>query len=94
MPEQTLRRWKHQALVDQGLVDGMNSADSAQLRATNKRITALEKKLQLVTDTSELFDAQAALQFVLPPEYLGRTGQLLVAGQNPNRQVTGKYVAS
>ncbi len=26
---QTLHRWKHQALIDAGLVEGMNSAESA-----------------------------------------------------------------
>ena len=64
VPEQTLHRWKHQALVDQGLVHGVNSTESAQLRAANKRIKALEKELQLVKDASELFDAKA----VVPPK--------------------------
>ena len=26
LPEQTLHRWKHQALVDEGLVDGVDSS--------------------------------------------------------------------
>jgi transposase-like protein len=64
VPEQTLHRWKHQALVDQGMVDGVDSTESAQLQAANKRIKALEKELQLVKDASELFDAQA----VVPPK--------------------------
>lgn len=75
VPERALHRWKHQALVNQGRVDGVNSEESAQLRV---------KELQLVKDASELFDAQAmvppkggrpqpkvseraAIQFVLPP---------------------------
>jgi len=62
--EQTLYRWKHQALIDEGMVDGVNSAESAQLRAANKRIKALEKELELVKDASELFDVQA----VVPPK--------------------------
>ena len=45
VPEQTLHRWKHQALVDQGMVDGVNSTESAQLRSANKRIKASEKEL-------------------------------------------------
>ena len=64
MPGQTLHRWKHQALVDVGLIDGVDSAEGAELRAANKRIKALEKELQLVKDASELFDAQA----VVPPK--------------------------
>jgi transposase-like protein len=61
VPEQTLHRWKHQALVNQGLRDGVGSSDSAQLRAANKRIKALEKELQLVKEASELFDAAAVV---------------------------------
>ena len=64
VPEQTLHRWKHQALVDVGLIDGVDSAEGAELREANKRIKALEKELQLVKDAAELFDAQA----VVPPK--------------------------
>ena len=64
VPEQTLHRWKHQALVDQGMVNSVNSTESADLRVANKRIKALEKELQLVKDASDLFDAQA----VVPPK--------------------------
>ena len=64
VPEQTLHRWKHQALVDVGLIDGVDSAEGAELRAANKRIKALEKEFQLVKDAAELFDAQA----VVPPK--------------------------
>jgi hypothetical protein len=42
VPKQTLHPVNHQALVDQGLVEGLNSAESAQLRAPNKGIKALE----------------------------------------------------
>ena len=64
VPEQTLHRWKHQALVDHGMVDGVDSAESDRLRAAIIRIKALENELQLVKDASELFDAQA----VVPPK--------------------------
>lgn len=64
VPEQTLRRRKHRALIDQGLVDGVNSEASAQLRAANELIKALEEELELVKDASESFDAQA----VVPPK--------------------------
>jgi transposase-like protein len=64
VPEQTLHRWKHQALIDVDLIDGVDSAEGAELRAANKRIKALEKELRLVKDASELFDAQA----VVPPK--------------------------
>ena len=64
VPEQTLHRWKRQALVDQGMVDGVNSTESAQLQEANRSIKVLGKELQLVKDASELFDAQA----VVPPK--------------------------
>ncbi len=52
MPMQTLHRWKHQALIDVGLAEGINSTDSAAERAAHKRIKALEQELQLVKDAS------------------------------------------
>ncbi len=61
VPEQTLHRWKHQALVDAGLVDGADSSEHVELRASRKRIEALEKELQLVKDASELFDRMAVV---------------------------------
>ena len=61
VPEQTLHRWKHQALIDAGLVEGVGSAQSAELRAAKKRIKVLEDELQLVEDASELFDRTAVV---------------------------------
>jgi len=64
VPEQTLHRWEHQALVDAGLVNGVDSSAHAERRAAKKSIKALEKELQLVKDASDLFDAGA----VVPPK--------------------------
>jgi transposase-like protein len=61
VPEQTLHRWKRQALIDSGLVDGIDSTESAALRAAYKRIRALEKELQLVKDASEIYDSLAVV---------------------------------
>jgi len=61
VPMQTLHRWKHQALIDAGLVEGIDSAESAALRAAHKRIKALEQELQLVQDASEIYDSLAAV---------------------------------
>lgn len=41
--ESTLQRWKHRVLVDVGLIDDLESAESAHLIAVNKSITALGK---------------------------------------------------
>lgn len=64
LPEQTLYRLNHQALVDKSLVDGVDSADSAQSQAVHKCIKAWEEEPQLVEDASELVDRQA----VAPPK--------------------------
>lgn len=45
-------------------MDGVDSEEGAELRAATKRIKAWEKELELVTDASELVDAQA----VVPPK--------------------------
>jgi ribosomal protein S2 len=58
---QTLHRWKHQALIDAGLVEGIDSAESTALRAARKRIKALEKELQPVKDASEIYDSLAVV---------------------------------
>jgi hypothetical protein len=65
--EQTPHRWKHQALINVGLIDGVDSDECAQLREANERIKALEKELPLVKDASDLFDARA----VVPQETVG-----------------------
>jgi hypothetical protein len=41
MPMQTLHGWKHQALIDASLAEGMDSIESAVLRTAHKRITVL-----------------------------------------------------
>ncbi len=61
MPMQALHRWKHQALIDTGLAEGMDSTERAALRAAHKRIKALEQELQLVKDASEIYDSLAVV---------------------------------
>ncbi len=61
IPMQTLHRWKHQALIDAGLAEGVDSVESAALRAANKRIKALEQELQLVKDASEIYGSLAVV---------------------------------
>jgi transposase-like protein len=61
VPEQTLHRCKHQAFIDAGLVDGIDSTQSAALRAAHKRINFLEEELELVKDASEIYDSLAVV---------------------------------
>jgi putative transposase len=60
----TLFRWKRQALIDAGVVEGVPSAEADELAAGHKRIAALEAELALTRDACELFDEQA----VVPPK--------------------------
>jgi len=69
VPEQTLHRWKHQALIDSGLAAGVDSTLSAALRAAHMRIKFLEKDLQLVKDASNIYDSLAVVD---APAILGR----------------------
>jgi len=59
--KQTLHRWRHQALIDAGLVDGIDSIQGAALHEAHKRIKFLEKELQLVKDASEIYDYLAVV---------------------------------
>ena len=61
VPEQTLHRWKHQALIDPRVVEGVDSTQSPELRAAKKRIKVLEGELQLVREASALFDSLAVV---------------------------------
>ena len=60
----TLFRWKRQALIDAGVIEGTPSVEADELAAARKRIAALEAELALTRDACELFDGQA----VVPPK--------------------------
>jgi len=60
----TLFRWKRQALIDAGVIEGIRSVEDDGLAAAHKRIAALEAELALTRDACELFDAEA----VVPPK--------------------------
>ncbi|MHA0290083.1 IS3 family transposase (plasmid) [Mycobacterium sp. C3-094] len=62
--EATLFRWKRQALIDAGVVEGTPSIEADELAAAHKRIAQLEAELVLTRDACELFDEQA----VVPPK--------------------------
>ena len=61
VPMQTLHRSKHQAQINAGRTEGVNSAESAALRAANKRIKELEQELQLVKDAFQIYDSLAVV---------------------------------
>ncbi len=60
----TLYRWKHQALVDAGMKDGIPSPDARDLVSARKRIRQLENELAIVKAASALYGETA----VVPPK--------------------------
>jgi hypothetical protein len=56
-----IRRWKHQAFIDAGLDVVVDSTERAALRVAQKRIKFLEIELQLVKDSSEIYDSLAVV---------------------------------
>jgi transposase-like protein len=57
----TLFRWKHQALIDAGVIEGIPSVDADELASAHKRIAQLEAELALTRDACELFNADAVV---------------------------------
>jgi putative transposase len=60
----TLFRWKRQALIDAGVIEGTPSVEADELAAAHKRIAQLEAELALTRDACELFNEEA----VVPPK--------------------------
>ncbi|MGE2832699.1 transposase [Mycobacterium sp. SMC-4] len=60
----TLFRWKRQALIDAGVIEGIPSVEADELAAAHRRIAQLEAELAFTRDACELFDEQA----VVPPK--------------------------
>lgn len=73
--EATLFRWKHQALIDAGVIEGTPSVEADELAAAHKRIAPLEAELVLTRDACELFDQQA----VVPPKRRRAIAEELIA---------------
>jgi len=58
----TLFRWKRQALIDVGVIEGTPSVEADELAAAHKRIAQLEVELALTRDACELFDPEAVVR--------------------------------
>src|SRR6202047_2866931 len=58
----TLFRWKRQALIDAGVIEGTSSVEADELAAAHKRIAQLEAELALTRDACVLFDEQAVVR--------------------------------
>lgn len=66
----TLFRWKRQALIDAGVIEGIPSVEADELAAAHKRIAALEAELALTRDACELFDGPSPTPCRLCPSNL------------------------
>ncbi|BCO46840.1 transposase [Mycobacterium intracellulare] len=80
----TLFRWKRQALIDAGVIEGTPSVEADELAAAHKRIAQLEAELALTRDACELFNEQA----VVPPKRRRAIVDGLIArGHSPDQPV-------
>lgn len=75
IPQSTLFRWKRQALIDVGVIEGIPSVEADELAAARKRIARLEAELELTRDACELFNAEA----VVPPKRRRAIAEGLIA---------------
>jgi transposase-like protein len=75
VPQSTLFRWKRQALIDAGVIDGIASVEADELSAARKRIAQLEAELALTRDACALFNAEA----VVPPKRRRAIAEGLIA---------------
>lgn len=62
MHQSTLHRWKRQDRVDRGLLAGVSTSESAELKAARRRIRELEAELAAVKRASELFDDKRVMR--------------------------------
>ena len=60
--QSTLHRWKRQDRIDLGLVSGISTCVSAELKAARRRIRELEAELAAVKRASELFDENRVMR--------------------------------
>jgi len=75
VPHSTLFRWKRQALIDAGVIEGIPSVEADELSAARKRVAQLEAELALTRDACELFSAEV----VVPPKRRRAIAEGLIA---------------
>lgn len=86
----TLFRWKRQALIDAGVIEGTPSVEADELAAAHKRIAALEAELALTRDACELFDEQA----VVPPKRRRAIAEGLIARAHSARSAPDNGISA
>ena len=85
-PQSPLFRWKRQALIDAGVIEGIPSVEADELLAARKRVAQLEAELALTRDACELFSAEA----VVPPKRRRAIAEGLIARGHSARSACRK----
>jgi transposase len=59
MSAETLRKWLRQAEVDEGKAPGLTSAEAAEIRALRRKVSELERTIQILTEATRFFAREA-----------------------------------
>lgn len=82
LAESTVFRWVRQDRIDRGELEGTSTAESAELRAANRRIAELESELATVRRASELFQKGPVVR---PKDLFGLVETLATEGHGTKR---------
>src|SRR5258708_11607179 len=56
---ETLRKWLRQAEVDEGAKPGTTTAEAAEVRALKRKVSELERTLEILTEATRFFAREA-----------------------------------
>jgi transposase len=56
---ETLRKWLRQAEVDDGTAAGTTTAEAAEIRALKRKVSELERTLEILTEATRFFAREA-----------------------------------
>ncbi len=56
---ETVRKWLRQAEVDQGAKAGTTTEQAAELRALKRKVSELERTIQILTEATRFFAREA-----------------------------------
>ena len=56
---ETLRKWVRQAETDEGRRSGLTTAEAAEVRALKRKVSELERTIQILTEATRFFAREA-----------------------------------
>jgi len=59
MSAETLRKWLRQAETDEGKRPGLTTAEAAQIRALKRKVSELERTIEILTEATRFFAREA-----------------------------------